>query len=82
MYQQTMYINVWMHVTISGFDAISEAAVVSLDDINPCPVYIHDVQTVFFQQHFKFHPYQIKYVRENEANWFCFPPILLPSAKV
>ena len=41
-----------------------------------------DVQLELLHHHIKFHPDQMKSVRENEAKRFCFALTLWPSGKV
>ena len=62
--------------------AVSKKADISLDSINLTKKQNKNVQHELPQYHIKFHPDEMKSVRENEAKRFCFTQTFWPQAKV
>ena len=61
-----------MHANDKLFDAVSKTAVISLVSLALTQKSYQDVQNELLQNHNKFHPDQLKSVRENEAKRFSF----------
>ena len=71
-----------MQVSVTVFDAVIKIAVISFLSLNVTQKQYRAVQLKLIQHHIKFHPDQLKRVRENEAKKFCFALNLWPPAKV
>ena len=72
-----------MHVNVkSFFDAASKPAIIPLVSTNLTQKYSQDNQLELLHQQIKFYPDQLKNVGENDADRFCFVPIMWPPGKV